>query len=317
MFSVSKYICSKGFIECCDIRPNQPISSISRIFNYNLPTVNYSFPSIGKPIKYSFSIFPPPPPSRIISIYVCNSALMDFIQNYLHQINYVFVLVSGDSDNTIFINNEFILKLINSEKLKHWFCQNCIINHPKITKLPIGLDYHTIYFNRNHSWGETSSPLIQEKELIEIQSKMPLLNTRKCMCYCNFKNINYGAVFSKDRISALNEIPSELLFIDEFKPRKQSWEKQTEFAFVVSPHGNGLDCHRTWEAFLLGCIVIVKSSDIDSLYYGLPVIIVKEWKDITAELLESKLLIYNDCWMRDYYLMNYWKQKFVLDGRWI
>ena len=313
MFSNSKFICSKGFIECCDIRPIEPISDIRQIINYNLPKVNYSY-HLGKNVNYSFSIFPPPPSSRIISIYVCNSAIFDFIQNYLPQINYSFILVSGDSDYTIFLNNPFIIKLLNSEFLTHWFCQNCIITHSKITRLPIGLDYHTIFFNKNHSWGDNLSPEKQENELIKIQSNMPLLHLRKCICYCNFKNINHGAVFKNERIAAFNEIPAELLFIDDFQPRKQSWEKQTEFAFVISPHGNGLDCHRTWEAFLLGCIVIVKSSGIDDLYKGLPVLIVKEWKDITKELLYSKLQEeiekQNNKWeTNEYFLMNYWKQK--------
>ncbi|CAF4740942.1 unnamed protein product, partial [Rotaria sp. Silwood2] len=27
--------------------------------------------------------------------------------------------------------------------------------------------------------------------------------------------------------------------------------------FILSPRGNGLDCHRTWEAFLMGAVPIV------------------------------------------------------------
>jgi hypothetical protein len=30
--------------------------------------------------------------------------------------------------------------------------------------------------------------------------------------------------------------------------------------FVVSPPGNGIDCHRNWEAIYLGCIPIVLNS---------------------------------------------------------
>jgi hypothetical protein len=57
----------------------------------------------------------------------------------------------------------------------------------------------------------------------------------------------------------------------------------------VSPHGNGLDCHRTWEALALGCIVIVKTSGLDPLHIGLPVLIVKEWSEICKELLEETI----------------------------
>lgn len=58
--------------------------------------------------------------------------------------------------------------------------------------------------------------------------------------------------------------------------------------FVVSPKGNGLDCHRTWEAIAFGAIPIVPTSHLDSLYEKLPVIIVKNsWSEITPDLLES------------------------------
>ena len=60
-----------------------------------------------------------------------------------------------------------------------------------------------------------------------------------------------------------------------------------QYKYVISPHGNGLDCHRTWEALVLGCIPIMKSSPLDPLFEGLPVLIVKEWSDIRQELLDN------------------------------
>jgi hypothetical protein len=58
---------------------------------------------------------------------------------------------------------------------------------------------------------------------------------------------------------------------------------------VISPHGNALDCYRTWEALLMGCIPIVKRSPIDYLYADLPVAIVDEWSQITALNLQRWL----------------------------
>ena len=53
--------------------------------------------------------------------------------------------------------------------------------------------------------------------------------------------------------------------------------------------GHGMDCHRTWEALILGCIVIVKKSVLDVLYEDLPVLIVDNWSDITKELLDTTI----------------------------
>ena len=64
-------------------------------------------------------------------------------------------------------------------------------------------------------------------------------------------------------------------------PRLKLWRDKTHYAFVVSPHGNGLDCHRTWESLVLDNIVIVKRSPLDALYGGLPVVIVDQWEEIT------------------------------------
>lgn len=68
----------------------------------------------------------------------------------------------------------------------------------------------------------------------------------------------------------------------------------SEYAFIASPHGNGLDCHRTWEALCLGCIPIVKTSPLDPLYDGMPVWIVNEWSDVTYQGMLDKIREYKD-----------------------
>ncbi len=101
-----------------------------------------------------------------------------------------------------------------------------------------------------------------------------------------------------------------------FLRRTELWKKKGGYAFSISPHGNGLDCHRTWEDLALGCIVIVKTSPLDPLYEGLPVVIVDDWNEITKENLYSWLSIYYDAHTNPEYrqrLTNkYWQQK-ILD----
>jgi hypothetical protein len=95
---------------------------------------------------------------------------------------------------------------------------------------------------------------------------------------------------SDDRRDSFAKIPQHIVYYEPTRPDNlTSWKNQTEFAFVISPHGNGLDCHRTWEALVLGCIPIVKASSIDCVYENLPVLIVRDWSDITADLLTSTI----------------------------
>jgi hypothetical protein len=211
---------------------------------------------------------------------------MDFL-SYLPLINYKFILVSGDSDTTVpyesFFDKSFFYTLINSEKLIHWFSQNCVIDHPKLTRIPIGLDYHTLS-EREYKWGKQKTPVKQEEDLISVKNSSLPFWEREIKCYSNFHFHFYK--YGQDRKDAISQIPKNLVFYEENEvPRIESWKKQSTYSFVISPHGNGLDCHRTWEALIFGCIPIVKSSNIDALYDELPVLIVKEWSDITLELL--------------------------------
>jgi len=64
-----------------------------------------------------------------------------------------------------------------------------------------------------------------------------------------------------------------------------AWEMQSQF--VLSPLGAGFDCHRTWEALLLGCIPIVKAAKMNDLFEGLPVVAVNHWQEINPTFLEN------------------------------
>ena len=120
-----------------------------------------------------------------------------------------------------------------------------------------------------------------------------------------------GKKYTYDRTDAIEQIPSELVYYQSKEvSRKETWEQQKEYAFVLSPHGNGLDCHRQWEALALGCIPIVKKSPIDSIYKDLPVLIVNEWSDITSELLDSTVELFNrHSFNYDKLLLRYWVDK--------
>jgi hypothetical protein len=85
--------------------------------------------------------------------------------------------------------------------------------------------------------------------------------------------------------SLLQQSPA-VHFQERMVPRSELWREKTRYAFVISPHGNGLDCHRTWESLLLGNIVIVRTSSLDPLYEGLPVVIVQHWGEVTLPNLE-------------------------------
>ena len=232
----------------------------------------------------------------------------------INTIKVKFILVSGSSDYTtpinLFSSRSDFLKFVNNDNLIHWFCQNCISPHSKITKLPIGLDYHTLSY-QNYKWGDRASPINQEKILLSIKNNSTPFWEREMKAYSNFQ-FQINTKYAYDRIDAINMITKEIVYYEPHEVNRiNTWNNQINYAFVVSPHGNGLDCHRTWEALILGCIPIVKTSLLDNMYDNLPVLIVNSWKDVTRELLTNTVINFKE---RVFYYekltLKYWLEKF-------
>ena len=216
-------------------------------------------------------------------LYIGLTYLKYFVDNFLHKLKVPIFLITGHGDDEPSICKD----LIEDSRILHWFSQNSDFEHPKMTKIPIGLDYHTLATSDKYtSWGDVNkTPKEQEIHLLTIAS---LDVNRQLKCYSNFRYRVYCRKYTEDRIASINQVPEELVYYEpEFILRIVSWLKQLHYQFVLSPNGNGLDCHRTYEALTLGCYPIIKSSPIDSLFDDLPVLIVKEWSDVSLELLKK------------------------------
>lgn len=172
----------------------------------------------------------------------------------------------------------------------------------KLKQFPIGMDYHTISANPRHHWllhssssteASMTTPVAQERILVEqIREGMMPFYQRKIRIY---SNVMLCPDRFNDRVSAITIIPSALITQQNgFIPRTETWKNMVEYAFVLSPFGNGMDCHRTWEALLCGCIPIVRSSVFNELFDGLPVLIVDKWEDISLQLLVTTLSQFKD-----------------------
>jgi hypothetical protein len=81
-----------------------------------------------------------------------------------------------------------------------------------------------------------------------------------------------------------------------------------QWRFCVSPPGNGIDCHRTWEALYLGVIPVVVSS-AGGLLDHLPCIIVDDIAAVTLEGLEAALLNLNGPFAWGKLTLSYWRKR--------
>ena len=280
----TKYLCSIGLMKGCDE---------TQIINYINPfTITIDWDKLYKVGKNG------------CCVYVKMGHINDFIKN-LDNIPFDFILITGDGDETnpySLLNIDLFFNIINNKKIIKWYSTNCYENlHPKFSLIPIGINYHcgALWYN---------TPIISQENMIEnIRLNALPFNKRKCMCYSNFHFVLHNN-FDNPRKKAIEQIKDTLIYYEPIKiSTEQTWINQSEYSFVVSPLGNGMDCHRTWEALILGCIVIVQTSTLDTLYKDLPVLIVNHWSDITEKLLIDTIKKFENVeFLYDKLTLKYW-----------
>ena len=216
----------------------------------------------------------------------------EYVADFFRYINIEesFSVITHNSDIAI---NENFLPFIDNEKVEKWYGQNIDIEHPKVNSVPIGL--------ANPKWAHGNPEVFQkvQEELINGEIKKDKL------FYVNFDiYTNLG-----ERQKCLSESGLEL----EPKLDFESYLREMARSyFVVSPDGNGIDCHKNWEALYLNSIPIV-SRGINTNYFkekGLPFLIVNEWSELKNIKLDQDLYkkiwgdFDNDCLLFDNYIMN-------------
>ena len=291
----ASFVNSRSILFSCDIHPANPQSSIANTAYLD------SIPQKLDEVQNSSATFSSP------TIYVASDGIPYFVEHILGKINAPFVLVTGDSDLPINLSTlgQSLESLLSSPKLLSWYAQNKNVQHSKIQSLPIGINIHNLWSNPLEWGGGFILPAMQELQLKTIAQNAKPFSLRDSKIFCNW----HFSIDRADRKQCLDQIDHALCYFQEKPlPMAQTWELQSQFQYVLSPHGAGLDCHRTWEALILGCVPIVKSSSIDDLFAGLPVIIINDWQEINsgffeyaASQLDGKELNFEKLYMQ------YWK----------
>lgn len=195
--------------------------------------------------------------------------LENFFSLYHPEIDFPYILLTHNSDHSA--PGPFS-SYLNDPKLLAWFAQNMEGEpHPKLHPIPIGI--------ANKCW-EHGNPDI-------FAAFLPLAknSNRPFLCYLNFATSTSPKerpyvwnLFARQPWCIVSESKSLSLYLKDLSLSK----------FVLSPRGNGLDCHRTWEALLMGAIPILHTSSLDPLFSGLPVLLVEDWKVVTESYLNEQ-----------------------------
>jgi len=205
-------------------------------------------------------------------LFVYTDWLPHFVEKVLPRRTQPFVLVTHNSDHGI---EEQHRELLDHPLVLHMYSQNTHISHPKLTALPIGI--------ANAMW-----PHGNQTNFKEMISSAPPLNEKRHRVYANVNQAtNMG-----HRSMVMNTVKN-FPFVDVVQPNKNHREYLKELAsykWVVSPKGNGVDCHRLWECLYAGCIPLVDDTENTRAFrdMGFPILLIKDWNTLSIDALDRE-----------------------------
>jgi hypothetical protein len=291
-----------GFLHRCMYLPNQERHEIEHIIN-----THSRFVILIQQNEYAMFLF------------------QIEIQPLLHTAKKPYVIVTCMDDPTFpdKVVGSFFNTVMEDGKSKpefklfrKWFTTNCSVRDinglapatalKKLSPIPYGVDYWTLTLRK--TWANTpmAAACRQDRELSALRNSMVHFSKRRGgggsgdldpKIYINFQfNLNGNGCF--ERLLAFYSISRDLMNIERRRVnRYETWGAYTQNIFVASPRGNGLDTIRTWEALMLGCIVIIRrlpdAPVMEELYADLPVVLVDRWSDVTRDFLTRILSEYS------------------------
>lgn len=223
-------------------------------------------------------------------VYVYTHFLQEFFDKFFSSLDEV-ILITNNSDDGI---NDKYLKYLEGSNIKKWYCQNRETTHSKLFSIPIGL--------ANSQWSHGNQRLITQ-----IRDEN---NSKKNLVYKNFDiGTNLGERSKCNIITEKNGIllASKTSIIEY-------WRTLSESMFAISPPGNGIDCHRIWEALYLRSVPVIVYHESFSQFKHLPILFINDWSEVTIEFLRSKI---NEFANADFNLpelnISYWYKKIKQD----
>lgn len=223
-------------------------------------------------------------------VFVKTDRLSNFFKEIHPYISVPYIIITHNSDRPA--PGEFE-EYLNDPKIIRWFGQNpSMRHHEKFEAIPIGIQnrYIGIPLENFISFDAVRS---LKKEYLLGRNFVPGNGVHREFVFDLFAEKPYCEnILSGDHLQYL-------ILMGKTK-------------FILSPQGNGLDCHRTWETIIAGAIPILMSSPLDELLIGLPVCIIDDWNMVNEDFLE-KTYTHMQAHINEYTVdkvtFAYWEQK--------
>ena len=174
------------------------------------------------------------------------------------------------------------LRYFNIPNCKKIYAQNVLVKDDRVIPLPIGLGNSCWPYGDLGTFESIEIPCTKTKEIFfNFTVEGGCRDVKRPDCFKRCKEL--GLVWS--------ELTNQLEYLNKLKDHK----------FIISPEGNGVDCHRTWEALYLKTIPIVDRSLVTEYFSQyFPMVLVNDWN--TFSLDELKGVYENADWSNSYLL---------------
>jgi len=217
-------------------------------------------------------------------IFLNTDLIQEWFINIHPKITAKYKLITHNSDRNI---GEKETTYVDN-KIVRWFAQNVIVNHPKITPIPIGLENKRLFYNSIPS-------LIARTIRTKVERRDKILLGVNINTNPKERQAAFDSLIKNKSVEKIDGFPTPNIYIKILN----------QYKFVASPPGNGTDCHRTWVALYLGVIPVVKES-VGMTYFknlGLPIYIVPNYDNV--DILKYQQINSNTEALE----MNYWINK--------
>lgn len=226
------------------------------------------------------------------NIIYCKTDFLGLLFSKIADSHNSYILITHQSDYEI--NKEIFDK--KPHCIKKWFAQNANYQHPDLIPIPIGLENH---FGPSKG-AYTDFAFLESLELINHNQRI------SNKIYCNFSLNTHP-----NRRNVLEAIQAnDTAYLGRRQSYQEYWNEASNFLYIASPRGNGIDCHRTWETLMMGNIPIVEKHPIYDSFGGLPIVQIENWSDL-KELKEHdiKSKPFANINSNSPCLMSFWKEK--------
>ena len=211
--------------------------------------------------------------SRARSLSLYSNALALFKQHVWPKLTGTgYVLISNNADDPVGPDQ---IPWVDEagDKLDHWFAQNLMVEHPKLSPLPIGL--------ANAMW--------PHGDVDALCAAMAAPAPREELLHARFDLDTHP-----DRRRAWHAVsrafPEVASKASDRQPFRDYLREIARHRFCACPRGNGVDTHRFWECQYLGVTPVVERSAHTEIWErrGLPMVTLDDWSHLSRDRLERE-----------------------------